>query len=315
MSRRAALNRAAHWALDEAVPLAERPAPPAADDVRATLDDPALAEALAQSASFGRLSDGDVRAMRDARRRTLTAGGTAAIALLLVSVGATNGWLAGVPARPAHYETQRGQQLDVALTDGTRLHLNGATSLDVTIGKSERRVELTQGEAYFDVAHEPARPFVVRAGGSDTRVLGTAFDVDLGRGDVKLAVYRGKVRFSGSGGAVIVAAGSRSRFAGGVASAPSPFDASQQDWRQGWLDTDGTRLGDLVDALNRRGGPVIEAPQGALADIALAGRFRIDNAQQLLDAIGPAYGFAVVRNGDRMRLVERGAGDANPSSQ
>jgi transmembrane sensor len=60
---------------------------------------------------------------------------------------------------------------------------------------------------------------------------------------------------------------------------------------------------------------VIEAPQGALADIALAGRFRIDNAQQLLDAIGPAYGFTVVRNGDRMRLVERGTGDANLSSQ
>lgn len=315
MSRRAALNGAAHWALDEAVPLGKRPTPLAADDVRATLDDPALAEALTQSASFGRLSDGDVRAMRDARRRALAAGGTVAVVLLLVGVGATNGWLTGAPVGPTHYETQRGQQLDVALADGTRLHLNGATSLDVIIGKGERRVELTQGEAYFDVAHEPARPFVVRAGGSDTRVLGTAFDVDLGRGDVKLAVYRGKVRFSGSGGAVIVPAGWRSRFAHGVAAAPSRFDASQQDWRQGWLDTDGTRLGDLVDALNRRGGPVIEAPQGALADIALAGRFRIDNAQQLLDAIGPAYGFAVVRYGDRMRLVERRAGDANPSSQ
>jgi transmembrane sensor len=314
MSRRAALNRAAHWALDETGPLAERPAPVAADDVRATLEDPALTEALAQSISFGRLSDGDVRAMRDARRRALTASVAAAVVLLMVGVGATNGWLTGAPPSPAHYETQRGQPRDVALADGTRLHLNGATSLDVTMGKTERHVELTQGQAYFDVAHEPARPFVVHAGGSDTRVLGTAFDVDLGRGDVRLAVYRGKVRFSGSGIAVIVPAGWRSRFAGGVAAAPSRFDASQQDWRQGWLDTDGTRLGDLVDALNRRGGPVIEAPQGALADIALAGRFRIDNAQQLLEGIGPAYGFAVVRNGDRLRLVERGTSDTNSSS-
>ncbi|NWM24963.1 FecR family protein, partial [Escherichia coli] len=88
-----------------------------------------------------------------------------------------------------------------------------------------------------------------------TRVLGTAFDIDIASSGVRIAVYRGKVRFGGDGAdkdAVIVEAGWRSRFAGGQARAPTRFDATQQDWRQGWLDIDNMRLGELVDALNRR---------------------------------------------------------------
>lgn len=302
MSRHTSLAQAARWALDDQ-PAVPGSAPAATYDVRATLDDPALAEALMQSASFGRLSDGDVKAMRASRRSMLATGGTAAALMLLVGVGTTRGWLTDPPIRPTHYETPRGQPVDVALADGTRIHLNGATSLDVTIADDRRTVEMTRGQAYFDVAHEETRPFVVRAGGSSTSVLGTAFDVDVGRGDVRLAVYRGAVRFSGTRDAVVVRAGFKSRFAGGATSIPTRFDATQQDWRAGWLDTDGTRLADLVDALNRRGGPVVEQPPAALADIAVAGRFRLDNAQQLLDGIGPAYGFAVARKGDHLRLV------------
>jgi len=312
MSRRAVLNRAAQWAFADD----EAPAPVAAADVVATLEDPALTEALSQSTAFGRLSDGDVRALRASRRRKLAAGGSVAALLLVVGAGIGAGdWLRQSPVAIRHYETQRGEQVDVALADGTRLHLDGATSLDVTLGKEQRTVAMKRGQAYFDVAHQADRPFVVQAGRANTQVLGTAFDVELGRGDVKLAVYRGAVRFSGDHDAVIVRAGWRSRFADGSTSLPIRFDASQQNWRQGWLDTDATRLGDLVDALNRRGGPVIEAPSGALANIMLAGRFRLDNAQQLLEGIGPAYGFDAVRNGGHIRLIARGGDVAKSSSE
>jgi transmembrane sensor len=271
MSRRA-LRSTAHWSLADG----------RAADVQATLEDPALSEALEQAAAFGRLSDGDVRAMRAARRRNATA------------------------PIVAHYETQRGQQRDVRLADGSTLHLSGATSLDVTLDTRQRVVALNQGEAYFDVAHEPKRPFVVHAGDSATRVLGTAFDVDVARGEVKLSVYRGRVRFGSASydaGSVEVPAGFRSRFSDGVAKAPTRFDATQQDWRQDWLDTDDMRLVDLVDALNRRGGPVVMDPPPGLARITLSGRFKLDNSRQLLDAIGAAYGFDVVKQGDQLRLV------------
>jgi transmembrane sensor len=304
MSRRAALRNAAHWALADK----DGEAPRRAADVRATLDDPALAEALEQAAAFGRLSDGDIRAMRAARRRNVAALGAVALVATIGLGTWSAGWFAGSPAPVvAHYETQRGQQQDVRLADGTTLHLSGATSLDVTLDDRRRVVALRQGEAYFDVAHEAGRPFVVHAGDSATRVLGTAFDVDVARGgDVKLSVYRGRVRFGSAlsdARSVEVPAGWRSRFSDGVARAPTRFDATQQDWRQDWVDTDDMRLADLVDALNRRGGPEVMEPPPALAGIALSGRFKLDNSRQLLDAIGAAYGFAVVREGDRLRLV------------
>ncbi len=299
MNRRAALRDAARWALaEDDAPAAP---PPLAGDVQTTLDDPALAEALEQSAAFGRLSDDDILAMRTARRRGIATLGTAMLVAAVGVGGWSSGWFAGAPAPIiAHYETARGQQSDVTLADGSTLHLNGATSIDVTIDLDRRQVALNRGEAYFDVAHEKERPFIVRAGTSTTQVLGTAFDVDMARGEVKLAVYRGRVRFGGTGTdarSVEVPAGWRSRFEGGVAQAPTRFDATQQDWRQDWLDTDDMRLADLVDALNRRGGPVILEPPAALASIALSGRFKLDKPRQLLGAIGTAYGFEVVAQG------------------
>ena len=286
---------------------AARWSPPRAADLQATLDDPALAEALEQAATSGRLSDDDIRAMRRARRRNAATLGAVALVSAIGVTGWSNGWFKASPAPVvAHYETQRGQQRDIRLADGSTLHLSGATSLDVTLDDRQRTVALNRGEAYFDVAHEPGRPFVVHAGDSTTRVLGTAFDVDVARGEVELSVYRGRVQFGGAShdtGSVEVPAGFRSRFRNGVARTPTHFDTTQQDWRQDWVDTDDMRLVDLVDALNRRGGPMVMDPPPDLAGITLSGRFKLDNSRQLLDAIGAAYGFDVVKDGDRLRLV------------
>lgn len=306
MSRRAALLDAARWALREDEGALSEAPPRAAADVQRTLDDPALEAALAEMGTFARLSDADVRAMRESRRRAI---GTGMAAMLVAVAGVTamkGGWFEPPEPAPRHFETQRGQQQIVRLEDGSTLHLDGATALDVTVGERERVVELRRGEAYFDVAHEVNRPFVVRAGGSATRVLGTAFTIDVGSREVKLSVYRGRVRFGGDRsdrGAVLVSAGWRSRFADGVARAPTHFDATQQDWRQSWIDTDDMELGELVEALNRRDGPVIASPPTKLAAIPLSGRFRLDDARQLLDAMGEAYGFRVVQDKDRLRLV------------
>jgi transmembrane sensor len=291
-------------------PAADRPA---ADGDTPILDDPALAEALARVAAVGRLSDADVRAMRRSRRGAIMAGGAAALAML-VGVGAWQGGMFGTA--PRHYATARGERLDLRLADGTRLKLEGATSVNIVIDRGQRLVELERGEAYFDVAHEPDRTFVVHAGASATRVLGTAFDIDMAHDEVKLAVYRGKVRFGDHGlveGSVVVPAGWRSRFDRSGAQKPVRFDASQLDWRQNWLDTEAMRLADLVDTLNRRGGPLILPPPASLAHIPLSGRFKLDDPAQLLGAIGEAYGFSVMRAGDQIRLEPVAGDDAKPS--
>jgi transmembrane sensor len=274
----------------------------AAADPCATLHDPALAEALSHVAGLGRLSDDDVRAMRDARRRRIAAG-TAGVLALAIGAGAWQARIfAPAPLITAHYQTRPGQQLDLALADGSKLELNGATSIDVAMGGTQRQIDMQRGEAFFDIAHDPARPFVITAAGSRTRVLGTAFDIDVARHEVKLQVYRGLVQFGGRRGSVEVAAGWRSSFAGNAALVPTRFDPTQQDWRHKWLDTEGIRLEDLVDALNRTGGLTISSPPKDLAGLMLAGRFKLDNGPHLLRVIGAAYGFVAVRHGDRIVL-------------
>lgn len=303
MSRRADLLDAARWTLGEDEHAPAAPPPNAAAAVQATLDDPALGTALAQMGAIARLSDADVRALRAGRRHAIGTG----IAAALVAVIGIGAWermaIAPTRSQTRHYETRRGEQRIVRLEDGSTLRLDGATSVDVTLGRRERLVALRRGDAYFDVAHAADRPFVVHAGGATTRVLGTAFTIDLAGQDVRLSVYRGRVRFGGDRGSVLVASGWRARFAGGVARAPTRFDAAQQDWRQPWIDTDDMQLGELVDALNRRDGPLIAPPSPDLAAIPLAGRFRLDAAEPLLSAMGDAYGFRVVREQDRLRLA------------
>jgi transmembrane sensor len=276
------------------------------------LDDPALREALAAIAATGRLSDDAVRGMRAARRRAIggaiSAAMVAAISVAMVAAISVGLWQRELPPAAAamvrHVETARGEQRTVRLADGSRVELDGATSLDVRIDDGARVVELRRGQAYFDVAHESARPFVVRAGASSTRVLGTAFSIDIGERAVKLAVYRGRVRFGDNATAtrnVDVPAGWRSSFVQGAVAAPTRFDATQE-WRQSWIDTNDMELGELVERLNRRGGPVIDQPPARLARLPLSGRFKLDDAAGLLEAMGEAYGFAVVRDGDRLRL-------------
>ncbi|MGK6353873.1 FecR family protein [Sphingomonas sp. DT-207] len=312
-NRRAALRDAARWAMREDEAVLREPPPKAAADVQAMLDDPALADAMRQ---LPRISDSELHALRADRRRAIGAGGALALVAALGIGSWQGGWYRPAAPTPLHYETARGQQLEIDLADGSRLHLNGETSLDVTLDAESRSVAMRRGEAYFDVAHRPDQPFTVHAGGSATRVLGTAFDIDMASGGVRIAVYRGKVRFGGDGvddEAVTVEAGWRTRFADGQARAPTRFDAAQQDWRQGWLDTDNMQLGELINALNRRGGRLVAPPPKALASVAVSGRFRLDSPQQLLDAMGVAYGFHVVRKGDALHLVPDAA-DTRPVS-
>ena len=82
------------------------------------------------------------------------------------------------------------------LADGSVLELNRGASVSVAYTAAERRVHLLTGEAHFTVAKNPARPFIVRAAGVETRAVGTAFHVHLGAASVEVLVTEGKVAVS-----------------------------------------------------------------------------------------------------------------------
>jgi transmembrane sensor len=134
------------------------------------------------------------------RRFLLPAFGMAAV----VAVSGGTGLLAWQHWRdqPVFVQTlasQRGQQLDVALPDGSRLRLDSATRLDVAYYRGYREVTLLDGQAVFSVQPDATRPFHVLAGPVGVTVVGTRFAVRhtphlAGNDGVRVAVEEGKVR-------------------------------------------------------------------------------------------------------------------------
>ena len=100
------------------------------------------------------------------------------------------------PSEPpqVRYQTATAEQRQVVLKDGSRMHLNTASLVNVRFSAQMREVILANGEAVFDVKHDSARPFVVRTGGLDLRVLGTRFAVrNLAQEGIEVTVLEGRV--------------------------------------------------------------------------------------------------------------------------
>jgi transmembrane sensor len=96
--------------------------------------------------------------------------------------------------RVTSYRTEIGGHETVPLKDGTRIELNTDTRLRTAVDAHARRVWLDRGEAYFEVSHDPSRPFVVDAGSRKVTVLGTRFSIRRDGDRVTVAVVEGRVR-------------------------------------------------------------------------------------------------------------------------
>lgn len=113
--------------------------------------------------------------------------------------------------RPAHYAgetvTEIGALRELRLPDGSLLTLNTDSAVTAAFTPTERRIRLDRGEVHFAVAKNPARPFIVEAGGVAVRAVGTAFNVRLDAQTVEVLVTEGKVRVddSVSGRSLLVA--------------------------------------------------------------------------------------------------------------
>jgi transmembrane sensor len=79
------------------------------------------------------------------------------------------------------------------LADGSRVTLNTDSTIEVTLLKARRDVRLVRGEALFEVTHDPARPFVVRAGNALLSDVGTQFNVEMRSNGTTVAVVEGRV--------------------------------------------------------------------------------------------------------------------------
>ncbi len=123
----------------------------------------------------------------------------AAILIGVMTVGWFTLWdsskyVAWLEKEPVVKDAQPGQRLTTQLPDGTRVMLNGGTTLTYPEQFGEVRAVTLQGEAYFNVVHDASKPFVVRSGNFYTRVHGTIFNINThGKDRLEIALEEGSV--------------------------------------------------------------------------------------------------------------------------
>lgn len=100
-----------------------------------------------------------------------------------------------VPAAYVENQVQAGQRMQIKLSDGTVVYVNSASKIRYPSSFPGKTREIyLEGEAYFDVAHDADKPFIVHTGNVQTRVLGTKFNITAyGKDEIRVAVSRGKV--------------------------------------------------------------------------------------------------------------------------
>jgi transmembrane sensor len=148
---------------------------------------------LAQGAPVSApLSASNVVPLRPARRAWLWSAGAAIAATFVAgAILLPNSGLMGV--HETTYSTGVGERRTIALEDGSRIEMNAASRLTVRFERNARRVHLGDAQAYFDVAKDTSRPFLISAGDTQVRVVGTQFDVRHRDGQVAVNVQRGLV--------------------------------------------------------------------------------------------------------------------------
>lgn len=115
----------------------------------------------------------------------------AAASLALLAVGIAAWW----PSKEMTlFETRAAEHREVTLPDGTQLTLGAKSLVWIRFVDSEREVGLDRGEAFFDVAQDKRRPFIVRAGETTITAIGTAFNVRKTGERVLVAVTEGAVK-------------------------------------------------------------------------------------------------------------------------
>lgn len=124
----------------------------------------------------------------------LAAAGIAVALLILLCLPMIKGRSSEPKGSVTTYTTAKGEQKSVTLRDGSVLEMNVGSEISVYMSDALRRVEMSEGEVFFEVSRNPARPFEVILPTGRVRVLGTGFNVKSRAGNVAVDVEYGRVR-------------------------------------------------------------------------------------------------------------------------
>ena len=231
-------------------------------------------------------------------RRRFLPQATLAGAVLATAGG---GWLAWdyLSRRPTFqqaYATGRGQQLSVALPDGSTVDLDTASRIEIVLYRQHREVRLTAGQAMFTVQANPNRPFDVLAGTVKVTVVGTRFSVrhthtGLLNGDVYVAVEEGRVQVAsaelGRLQSIELTAGQQitADAAGNLGAVSSIAASNVALWRKGRVAFDNTPLAQALQEFERYENTGLVIHDTAVGAMRITGSFDLKEVARFARAL------------------------------
>lgn len=208
------------------------------------------------------------------------------------------------------YTTEIGGRQSVPLADGTKVELNTQTKLRTAVTPKGREVWLDRGEAYFEVAHDASRPFVVHAGAKTVTVLGTKFSVRRDGDRVEVAVVEGRVRVADTAPTTTMPPPVLTRGDMVIAQGPSTLVTprsvervtSELAWRQGLLTFDQSTLAEAASEFNRYNRKKLVIADAQVAQMRIGGSFEAENVDAFVRLLQQAYGLKVIDGSDVVNI-------------
>jgi len=233
-------------------------------------------------------------------RRAIAAG-----LVLAVAVG-TGLLVTRFASHAEQYVTRVGAVESVSLQDGSAVTLNTASRIRVELQPNERRIELQEGEAFFKVAKDPTRRFVVIAGDKQVVAVGTQFAVRREGAELRVIVAEGTVSLQGAGN-LRLAAGSVARTHGVdqlVQKESAEAVQALLSWREGYLTFHDTTLAEAITEFNRYNSRHIEITDPAVAAIRISGTFRPTHYDAFVRLLQEGYSIRAADHGTNITLTQ-----------
>lgn len=236
------------------------------------------------------------------RWRSLAAAAVMAIGVSFIAYKVTH-------SPQATHATVVGGMASVPMADGSRVILNTNSQVSIALTENERRVELKHGEAFFEVAKDPNRPFVVAAGDKRIIAVGTAFSVRREGDEMRLIVSEGTVRMETPSKQIAppgpLSAGSivRARRDDMLVQTEALADIERSlSWRSGVLTFRDTPLSSAISEFNRYNTRQIVIEDERVAALQIGGIFRATQPEAFVRLLSEGFPIHVAMEADRIVL-------------
>ena len=246
----------------------------------------------------------------------------AASLVVLAAAAIAFGVLLEPRARVDTVRTAVGENKTLTFADGSRATLGGDTELEAAFDAHTRRLELTRGEAYFEVAKDAQRPFIVHAGEATVTAVGTGFNVRRASDRVVVAVVEGRVIVEPSPSPKLIAwlskpapkrqstplaeGGEAVVKADGIAATSRMADVTMATaWQSGRLSFRQEPLRYVLEDVNRYTPKPIVIRDESIGDIRITGTVIADSVAGWVDGLESAFGLSAKEEDGRIVLEKK----------